>query len=306
MLISKIIFHLLISSIFIGVITTFKEEIMRKIKRLLIGAFALFLLYGGYDAYKGKIEEEKEKVSKTAKEVAVDIVGQDAVDVTTKGYEKTKDFVSGISTKATTENLEKEEKEETRDVANPEAPYYELNNNIPLFTDEEKARTDAFELYSPLDHLGRCQVAYANICPELMPTEDRGEIGMMKPTGWHSVKYPEVIEDKYLYNRCHLIAFCLAGENDNPLNLITGTRYFNVQGMLPFEEKVLYYVKDTGNHVLYRVNPVFENNNLVASGVVMEAYSVEDEGKGVCFNVYVLNQQPGVGIDYETGDSWIK
>lgn len=181
--------------------------------------------------------------------------------------------------------------------------YVELNDNIPLFTDEEKKSTTAFEEYSDLDKLGRCGVAFANICPELMPTEERGEIGSVKPSGWHTVKYPEIIEDNYLYNRSHLIAYSLAGENANEKNLITGTRYLNQETMQIFELRVLDYVRDSGNHVLYRVTPVFEADNLLASGVQMEAWSVEDSGKGICFNVFCYNVQPGIDIDYATGDS---
>lgn len=181
--------------------------------------------------------------------------------------------------------------------------FVELNENVPLFTDEEKKSTDAFEYYDSLDELGRCGVAYANICPELMPTEERGSIGDIRPSGWHTVKYPDLIEDNYLYNRSHLIAYSLAGENANPLNLITGTRFLNQETMQIFELKVLDYVRDTRNHVLYRVTPVFEGDNLLASGVQMEAWSVEDEGKGICFNVYCYNVQPGIKIDYATGDS---
>lgn len=138
-----------------------------------------------------------------------------------------------------------------------------------------------------------------------MPTEKRGKIGMIKPSGWHTVKYPEIIKDRYLYNRCHMIGFQLAGENANEKNLITGTRYLNVDGMLPFEDEIADYVNNTGNHVLYRVTPVFNGDNLVASGVQMEAESVEDSGEGVKFNVYCYNVQPGIGIDYATGDSWV-
>ena len=181
--------------------------------------------------------------------------------------------------------------------------YVELNDNIPLFTDEEKKSTTAFEEYSDLDKLGRCGVAFANICTELMPTEERGEIGSVKPSGWHTVKYPEIIEDNYLYNRSHLIAYSLAGENANEKNLITGTRYLNQETMQIFELRVLDYVRDSGNHVLYRVTPVFEADNLLASGVQMEAWSVEDSGKGICFNVYCYNVQPGIDIDYATGES---
>lgn len=183
-------------------------------------------------------------------------------------------------------------------------PYCVLNNNIPVFGDVEIS-TEEFEYYSNLDSLGRCGYAIANIGESLMPTEERGAIGQIKPSGWHTVKYNELIDGNYLYNRCHLIGYQLAGENANELNLITGTRYLNVQGMLPFEEQVANYVKNTGNHVLYRVTPVFEEENLVASGVVIEAFSVEDIGKGVCFNVYCYNIQPGISIDYLTGDSWV-
>lgn len=181
-------------------------------------------------------------------------------------------------------------------------PYVELNGNVPYFTDEELSTT-AFELYSELDALGRCGAAYANVCKEIMPTEERGSIGMVKPTGWHTVKY-DCITDRYLYNRCHLIGYQLAGENANEKNLITGTRYMNVDGMLPFENEVADYVNDTDNHVLYRVTPVFSGNNLLASGVIIEAKSVEDNGAGVQFNVYCYNVQPGISIDYTDGQSW--
>lgn len=184
------------------------------------------------------------------------------------------------------------------------SPYTVINNNEPEFETDDFT-TEAFEDYSELDDLGRCGVAYANICQEIMPTEKRGAIGMVKPSGWHTVKYPELIKDRYLYNRCHLIGFQLAGENANTKNLITGTRYLNVDGMLPFEDEVADYVKETDNHVLYRVTPVFDSDNLVASGVQMEAESVEDDGAGVKFNVFCYNIQPGIGIDYATGDSWV-
>ena len=181
-------------------------------------------------------------------------------------------------------------------------PYTEVNGNQPYFT-EADLTTQSFETYSELDGMGRCGVAYANVGQDLMPTEPRGEIGAVKPTGWHLVKYDNV-DGKYLYNRCHLIAYMLTAENANPQNLITGTRYLNTQGMLPFETKVSDYVKSTGNHVLYRVTPIFEGDNLLADGVLMEAYSVEDAGAGICFCVYVYNVQPGIGIDYATGDNW--
>ena len=181
-------------------------------------------------------------------------------------------------------------------------PYTEVNGNQPYFT-EADLTTQSFESYSELDSLGRCGVAYANVGQDLMPTEPRGEIGSVKPTGWHLVKYDNV-DGKYLYNRCHLIAYMLAAENANPQNLITGTRYLNTQGMLPFETKVSDYVKSTGNHVLYRVTPIFEGDNLLANGVLMEAYSVEDDGAGICFCIFAYNVQPGIGIDYAAGDNW--
>lgn len=182
--------------------------------------------------------------------------------------------------------------------------YIEINNNTPFF-DEDDLTTKSFEEYSDLDDLGRCGVAYACIGQDIMPTEDREAIGSVKPSGWQTVKYDNV-EGKYLYNRCHLIGFQLTGENANKRNLITGTRYLNVDGMLPFENMVADYVKETDNHVLYRVTPIFEGNNLVAKGVLMEAMSVEDQGLDVLFNVFVYNVQPGIEIDYSTGDSYYK
>ena len=184
-------------------------------------------------------------------------------------------------------------------------PYVELNGNQPVFTEKEKKDKTAFENYSELDELERCGVAYANICKELMPTEERGAIGHIKPSGWHLIKY-DIVDGKYLYNRCHLIGFQLAGENANNKNLITGTRYLNVTGMLPFENMVADYIKETGFHVLYRVTPVFEGDDLLAKGVQMEAYSVEDEGEGICFHVFVYNVQPQIHLDYATGESWLE
>lgn len=180
-------------------------------------------------------------------------------------------------------------------------PYVIINDNEPYF-DKDDLTTQAFEKYSSLDSLGRCGVAYANIGEETMPTEKRGNIGMIKPSGWQIKKY-DFIDGKYLYNRCHLIGYQLSGENANEKNLITGTRYMNTEGMLPFENEVADYVKDTGNHVLYRVTPVFEEDNLVADGVLMEAMSVEDRGLDIEFNVFVYNVQPHVKIDYQTGKS---
>ena len=179
--------------------------------------------------------------------------------------------------------------------------YVVINNNIPDFKDTDMV-TDSFEMYSDLDDLGRCGVAYANVGIDTMPTEKRKSIGEVKPTGWHTVKYDNV-DGNYLYNRCHLIGYQLTAENANEKNLITGTRYLNVNGMLPFEDMVADYVKETNNHVLYRVSPIFEGSNLVAAGVQMEAKSVEDDGEGILFNVFCYNAQPDISIDYATGDS---
>lgn len=182
-----------------------------------------------------------------------------------------------------------------------DSPYVAINNNIPSFSDDEKT-TKSYEKYAELDSLGRCGVTMACIGIDIMPTEERGSIGQVKPSGWQTVKY-DIVDGKYLYNRCHLIGYQLTGENANRQNLITGTRYLNIEGMLPFENMVADYVKETENHVLYRVTPIFYGNNLVASGVQLEGYSVEDDGEGICFNVYAYNNQPGIIINYANGDS---
>ena len=181
-------------------------------------------------------------------------------------------------------------------------PYVEINGSVPEFAESDKDRR-AFEMYSPLDGLGRCGEAYAKLGIETMPTEERKSISSVHPTGWVSVQY-DFVDGKSLYNRCHLIGFQLSGENANAENLITGTRYMNVEGMLPFENEVADYIISTGNHVLYRVTPIFEGNNLLANGVQMEAESVEDGGDGVRFNVYCYNVQPGVVIDYADGSNY--
>lgn len=179
--------------------------------------------------------------------------------------------------------------------------YVVLNENHPTFTEKDYT-TNSYEFYSELDVLGRCGFAMASIGVDLMPTEERGSIGMIKPSGWHTIRYDH-IDGKYLYNRCHLIGYQLTGENANEKNLITCTRSMNTKGMLPFENQVTDYIKETHNHVLYRVTPIYIEDNLVASGVVMEAYSIEDQGKGIQFHVYVYNVEKGVEIDYKTGES---
>lgn len=181
-------------------------------------------------------------------------------------------------------------------------PYVEVNDNQPEFTEEELT-TVSYEDYSELDELGRCQTAEACIGQDLMPTEARESISSVKPTGWKNKSY-DTVDGGYVYNRCHLIGYQLTGENANEENLITGTRYMNVEGMLPFEDEVAAYIKETDNHVMYRVTPVFEGDDLIASGVQMQAESVEDDGAGISFNVYVYNVQPYVVIDYRTGENW--
>ena len=180
--------------------------------------------------------------------------------------------------------------------------YAVINNNVPYFTDNELSTT-SYEYYSDLDSMGRCGVCVASVGQDIMPTEDRGEIGSVKPTGWQTIKYPGIVAGNYLYNRCHLIGYQLSGENANEKNLITGTRYLNTEGMLPFENMVVDFVKETGYHVMYRVTPIFDGNNLVADGVLIEAESVEDSGQGILFNVFCYNIQPGITIDYATGNS---
>lgn len=198
--------------------------------------------------------------------------------------------------------------------ANPEqipefvgVDYVELNGNIPGFSENDYELIRG-EYYSELDYLGRCGVVYANIDSSMRPTEERGSIGMIKPSGWNQAKYEGYVDSKppYLYNRCHLIAYALTGQNANELNLITGTRYFNVTSMLPFEERVMRYLDSSDNHVLYRVTPYFKDEELVARGVEIEAYSIEDNGRGISFHVFVYNYQPGIEINYLTGESWIE
>ncbi len=185
-----------------------------------------------------------------------------------------------------------------------EEAFVEINDNVPCFTDKDYT-TQSFETYGELDSLGRCTIAYACVGKDTMPTEKRGSISNVKPSGWQTVKYDNV-DGKYLYNRCHLIGWQLTAENANKSNLITGTRYLNIEGMLPFENMVADYVKETNHHVLYRVTPIFDGNNLVARGVEMEGYSVEDSGAGISFHIYAYNVQPGIEIDYADGSSWLE
>lgn len=291
-------------------------------KKTLIILSVILLLIIGYYADKNKDDEAEnhntnevvnttEIVTKTEEQSVVDN------DVTAEDNDNkqqtTTDTTEAITTKEdTTESTQTEiidSEEEPQELIFSDIPpysgnpYVEINNNIPFFTEKEKTIENSFEHYEDFDELGRCGVAYACLSKELLPTEERGEIGDVRPSGWHTVKYNDLIDGNYLYNRCHLIAYSLAGENANPKNLITGTRYLNTVGMLTFENRVREYVENTDNHVLYRVTPIFEDNNLVASGVEMEAWSVEDGGNSICFNVYCYNVQPYIDIDYLTGDS---
>lgn len=215
-------------------------------------------------------------------------------------------FISGCSINSTSLNKNQQQHNNLNENLIPEytgKPYTIINNNIPYFSDSDLT-TKSFEKYSDLDYLGRVGVAYANIGKDIMPTKKRENISHIKPTGWHKTNY-DIVEGNSLYNRSHLIGFQLSAENANEKNLMTGTRYLNTEGMLPFENKVSEYVKRTNNHVLYRVTPIFEGNNLIASGVFMEAKSVEDNGKSISFNVFIHNVQPGIKINYKTGDSYL-
>ncbi len=242
-------------------------------------------------------------------ESSADTASADAEQATEESSLDLKNAAAAVGLSTGTANTEREQTDEAGSgsvsleeiPAYSGSPYVEINDNNPFFTDADLTE-EAFESYSDLDSLGRCGQAYANVCKELMPTEERGEIGSVKPSGWHTVKYDSV-SGKYLYNRCHLIGYQLTAENANEKNLITGTRYLNVEGMLPFENMVADYVEETNNHVLYRVTPYYEGDNLLASGLLIEAKSIEDDGDGILFNVYCYNVQPGITIDYTNGDS---
>lgn len=239
-------------------------------RRMLLGIILAAVLMGGCTGLQETVPQEDEKNSGYEQELqntGEDIVLPDGTEI--EGYSS--------------------------------APYAAIGDNVPDFLPEDMTQ-QSFECYSKLDGLGRCGTAYANVGEDIMPKEERGNIGQVKPSGWQTVKY-DIVDGKYLYNRCHLIGYQLTGENANVENLITGTRYLNVEGMLPFENMVADYVKETHAHVLYRVTPVFEENELVARGVRMEGWSVEDQGEGICFDVFAYNVQPGIEIDYATGES---
>ncbi len=270
------------------------------ISLLLVLCMLLSFAACGGDGSDGEISNEntslKEQVTDSdAKQPAAEDDGSEDISENTTGkHSSSSTTKKGASVASGTTNLKSVP-------AYSGKVYITLNGNNPTFTAAEYT-TKSFEKYSALDSFGRCGVAYACIGTDIMPTGERGEIGQVKPTGWQTIKY-DIVDGRYLYNRCHLIGWQLTGENANTRNLITGTRYFNVDGMLPFENMVDDYIEETGNHVLYRVTPDFRGSELVARGVQIEAYSVEDNGDGICFNVYIYNIQPGITIEYATGKS---
>ncbi len=268
---------------------------MRNVNRLLLCLLALLLTLsltgceGAMErtgemvgqAVEGGLERLNRELTGVLDEYAdqgAEVLAQTAVDPAGEGFRLTLDMLGSYDG----------------------SPWVAVNDNQPCFPDP--STTKEFEIYTGLDQKGRCGVAFASVSRNTIPLEERGPIGTVKPSGWQSVKY-DFIDGRYLYNRCHLIGFQLTGENANPCNLITGTRYLNVEGMLPFENQVADYVRETGNHVLYRATPLFQGDELVARGVELEAWSVEDQGEGICFHVWCWNVQPGVSIDYATGES---
>ncbi|SDB07646.1 DNA/RNA non-specific endonuclease [Eubacterium oxidoreducens] len=266
---------------------------MRKLRQLILPLILLLMLMGG-GCSQAEIADESLVVSNEQSSVSEEETKTQAAQEEEQEQESHKEAAD--SSEQTSNAFDITQIPEYCGVAS-----YVVNNNEPYFTEDE-ITDEAFEDYGALDSLGRCTTAFACVGTETMPTQERGSIGSVKPTGWHTVKY-NGIDGNYLYNRCHLIAYCLGAENANEKNLITGTRYMNVEGMLPYEEETASYIDRTQNHVMYRVTPIFEENNFLASGVLMEAYSVEDEGEGICFCVYCYNVQPDITIDYATGDS---
>ena len=264
-------------------------------------------------------QTQKQTNKKTEKITAEDVEsdeesGSDGDKVTEDSEETEKESTKETAKESADESTQSsegvgEQRNAEKELGVPEfsgSPYAELNGNVPEFTQAEKNTTESYEFYSALDSLGRCGYTMACVGKDIMPTEDRESISSVKPSGWINKKYDtELVDGGYIYNRCHLIGFQLTGENANKQNLITGTRYMNVDGMLPFENMIADYVKETGNHVMYRVTPIYDGNDIVACGVKLEAYSVEDEGEEISFNVYVYNVQPGIVIDYATGNSWL-
>ena len=263
-----------------------------KLKLKLMGLLLILTLSLGRYAWKHYVtrRNNEPKIKAVAKMKKVDSSKSD--DTTTSSSENKPASNQGVTT-LNPDELPK---------FDGSTPFVTVNSNVPAFTDEEKRSKDSFEHYSELDHLGRVGVSFANLSRDTMPKagEKRGSIANVRPSGWGTYRF-KFVDGGYLYNRSHMIGWQLSAENDNELNLATGTRFFNVDGMLPFENMVADYIKETGNHVLYRVTPIFVGDELVMRGLQMEGFSVEDYGNGISYNVYVYNAQPGVFIDYLTG-----
>lgn len=282
-----------------------KAEKTKKRKNVQLVAIIVLLLLYVFSGNSTKTNDSIESVPQTSEISASDIEISSSTDSeeATLASEANSAVLLSSSTESTeyvaTDNLDKFDLKSVPSFSGE--AYVAVNGNKPFF-DTEQLTSVSTEYYSPLDSYGRCGMTYACVGQDIMPTEERGSIGMVQPTGWHTVKY-DCVDGSYLYNRCHLIGYQLSGENANVQNLITGTRYLNIQGMLPFENMVADYVKETGNHVAYRVTPIFDGTNLLANGVLMEGYSIEDDGDGICYCVFAYNSQPGVVIDYATGDS---
>lgn len=278
---------------------------MRKLKFIILTAFITFLFLVGCSIKDNDSDKTPDIFSEENRPDATSSPVPNGSDTITPGPGSSNsggDSNSGDNDRNSA-NITKPESNLLDNIpAYKSEPYITINNNQPFFSKEELS-IDFPKTFSPMDTLSRCGSAMAVISSETLTSAEREPIGSIKPSGWHTVKYPGVIDDNYLYNRCHLLAYGLTGENANELNLITGTRYFNKTGMLKFENMVSNYIYKTGNHVLYRVTPLYKGNDLVASGVVIEAKSIEDMGKGLTFNVFVYNIQPGILIDYLTGES---
>lgn len=289
---------------------------------LLLAAGCLFGA-GAFTILDAPAEAFEELVSGTFKEEEYEPKEEETLDDVLSGLnesepeesDKEQEELEGMDETEDTEvtsssqEMESEEYDLPTAYAYRSSPSVDINGGYPFF-EESELTTEAYVDLPELDGLGRCGTVTACLGPELLPEEERGEIGHIRPSGWHTVKYPDVIPDRYLYQRCHLAAFCLTGINDDPRNLITGTRYMNVDGMLPYELQVVRYIERTGNHVMYRVTPVFLNDDLVAQGVLIEARSVEDSGStglgdddGIAICAFCYNVQPGIRIDYKTGES---
>lgn len=270
-----------------------------------------------YTAESTTRETEESLINEVA---SLETTSEIATEITTEPIERTTEITLENTTPSveTTVQQETVEVKDYRDIISEtsltadDIPEYTgtdtitINNNVPFFTEEQKKYDKSFIYLEELDELGRCGYTYSSLHSELLPTEERGEIGHVRPSGWHTVKYPEVISDLYLYNRSHLQAYSITGLNDDVRNLITGTRQMNAETMLPYEMEVLDALRDNGNlHIAYRVTPVFKDEELVARGVLMEAFSIEDNGSTICFNIFCYNTQDGIGIDYATGESWL-